>query len=202
MPNLRTITGAISLLLISQTTLASDLSEFRIDAGVGVLDVEPSEDNELHIEVELEGNRKGFFSHRKRDVTDLDIKTSVRNGTLYVELNDDDYDDLEVHWRVSLPSLERTYLDLSVGQINAVVGATELEVELGVGEANVTVPEMYVGDVEVDVGVGSAKLKGAENTKSDRAIVSEEVVGNGLGDRKLKVDVGVGEANVRLSPAS
>ncbi|MDX1492314.1 MAG: hypothetical protein R3332_13615 [Pseudohongiellaceae bacterium] len=215
MQNLIKTAGAIILIAGTQVTLASDhhvvrehiidasdITEFRIDAGVGVLDVDPSEDNELRIELEIEGNRQGFFRRGKRDVTDLDVEIKKRGDILYVELNDDDFDDLELHWRITLPSLERTHLDLSVGQINAKLGATALDVELGVGEANISAPHTYVGNIEVDVGVGSAKLRGADNIKSDRAIVSEEVVGNGFGHMDMTVDVGVGEANVKLSPAS
>lgn len=181
---------------------ASEISEFKIDAGIGVLDVEPSEDDELRIELEIEGNRKGFLRFKKRDVSEIDIKTRIKGSALYVELSDDDYDDLELHWRVFLPAFERTELNLSVGQINASVGHTNLEVDLGVGEANITMPRAYAGKIDMEVGVGGLHLKGAENVDKRRAIVSEEARGNGEGTNDIEVDVGVGEANVVLSHAT
>lgn len=215
MPNLLKISGAFIALGVSQLALASDhfvvrehhidvsdINEFRIDAGVGVLDVVPSYDDMLHIEVEIEGNREGFFRRSKRDVTDIDVKTRVKGDTIYVELNDDDYDDLELHWRIAMPQFKRTELDLSVGQINAELGATALEVDLGVGEANITVPRHSVGKVNVDVGVGGVHLRGANDIERHRAIVSEEISGFGDGEYEVEVDVGVGEATVVLARES
>lgn len=215
MPNLLQLSGAFIAFGVSQLALASDhfvvrehhidvsdIDEFRIDAGVGILDVEPSEDDQLHIVVEIEGNRQGFFRRSKRDVTDIDVKTRVKGDTIFVELNDDDYDDLEVHWRIAMPQFKRTELDLSVGQINAQLEATTLEVDLGVGEANVTVPRRSTGKVKIDVGVGGAHLRGANDTERHRAIVSEEVSGFGDGEHDIEVDVGVGEASVVLASES
>jgi len=180
----------------------ANLTEFRIDAGVGVLDVVSSEDNVLRVEVEIEGNRQGIFRPRKRDVSDIDIKARIKGDILYVELSDGDYDDIELHWRVELPSLERTQLDLAVGQMNVSVGKTNLEVDLGVGEVNVTMPRRYAGEIDMEVGVGGVNLRGADNVDNHRSITSGETTGRGDGSSSIEVDVGVGKATVVLSSAT
>jgi hypothetical protein len=168
-----------------------------IDGGVGTIDIVPVAGTTLRIEVAIEGNRTGLLQ-RKRDVTDIELAQHLDNGELKIELTEDDFDDLEVHWTIEMPAVATTSLNLAVGQLIARVGATELDVNVGVGQASVTAARIDTGHIEASAGVGSATVHGANRSDSQRAFVSENVDGFGEGDFDIEVNVGVGEASVFL----
>ena len=168
-----------------------------IDGGVGTIDIVPVAGTTLRIEVAIEGNRTGLLQ-RKRDVTDIELAQHLDNGELKIELTEDDFDDLEVHWTIEMPAVATTSLNLAVGQLIARVGATELDVNVGVGQASVTAARIDTGHIEAAAGVGSATLHGANSSDSQRAFVSENVDGFGEGEFNIEVNVGVGEASVFL----
>lgn len=181
-------------------TLDVDLNEVEalvIEGGVGTMDIVPVPGTTLHVVVELEGDRTGLLRGR-RDVTDIDLRQNLRNGELTVELTEDDFDDLEVHWTIEMPAVAMTSLNLAVGQLTARVGATDLDVNVGVGQVAVTAAKSDTGHIEASAGVGSATLQGANRSDSQRAFVSENVDGFGEGDYDIEVNVGVGEASVFL----
>jgi hypothetical protein len=168
-----------------------------IDGGVGTMDIVPVPGTTLRIEVEIEGNRTGLL-RRKRDVTDIALAQHLDNGELSIELTEDDFDDLEVHWIIEMPAVATTSLNLAVGQLIARVGATALDVNVGVGQAAVTAARMDTGHIEASAGVGSATLHGVNRSDSQRAFVSENAEGFGDGAFDMEVNVGVGEAAVFL----
>jgi hypothetical protein len=168
-----------------------------IDGGVGTIDIVPVAGTTLRIEVAIEGNRTGLLQ-RKRDVTDIELAQHLDNGELKIELTEDDFDDLEVHWTIEMPAVATTSLNLAVGQLIARVGATELDVNVGVGQASVTAARIDTGHIEASAGVGSATVHGANRSDSQRAFVSENVDGFGEGEFNIEVYVGVGEASVFL----
>lgn len=174
-----------------------DVTALVIDGGVGTMDIVPVAGTTLRIEVEIEGNRTGLL-RRKRDVTDIELAQHLRNGELKIELTEDDFDDLEVHWTIEMPAVAATSLNLAVGQLIARVGPTALDVNVGVGQASVTAARIATGHIEASAGVGSATLHGANRSDSQRAFVSENVDGFGEGDFDIEVNVGVGEASVFL----
>jgi len=93
---------------------------------------------------------------------------------------------------------DTTSLNLAVGQLIARVGATELDVNVGVGQASVTAARIDTGHIVASAGVGSATVHGANRSDSQRAFVSENVDGFGEGEFNIEVNVGVGEASVFL----
>lgn len=185
-----TVTRTLDVSLESVQTL-------NIDGGVGTMDIVPVAGTTLRIEVEIEGNRTGLL-RRKRDVTDIELAQHLDNGELKIELTEDDFDDLEVHWTIQMPAVAATSLNLAVGQLIARVGATALDVNVGVGQASVTASRIDAGHIEASAGVGSATLHGANRSDSQRAFVSENADGFGEGAFDIKVNVGVGEASVFL----
>ena len=54
----------------------------EISNSVGSIHVLPSRDGDLHIDVELEGKRKGFF-RRKVNVEDMDLEIRERGDTIF-----------------------------------------------------------------------------------------------------------------------
>ncbi|MEY3667710.1 MAG: hypothetical protein RL572_1250 [Pseudomonadota bacterium] len=180
--------------------LTRDLDQvqtLRIDGGVGTMDIEPAVGDTLSVEVEIEGERTGLL-RRKRDVSAIDLEQALKNGELRIGLNAEDHDDLEVHWRIRLPAVATTSIHLGVGQVVAHIGATALEVHVGVGEVDITGSRLDAGHVEVSAGVGSASLHGARDQSSQRAFVAESAEGHGEGSFPMDISVGVGDASVLL----
>ncbi|MCB1664832.1 MAG: hypothetical protein KDI28_03590 [Pseudomonadales bacterium] len=174
------------------------IQEVVIDGSVGTMEIRHSDSDELKVELELEGTRH-MWVLSKRDVSDIELVDKVRGDRLSLSLKDHDVDHVKVHWRVELPSVERTRVNMGVGAINGEFGDTELTLDLGVGEGDIRVMRSVAGRVETSAGVGSAELRGASDVVSRRAMVSENTLGYGEGTRKMELSVGVGEMKVHLT---
>jgi len=173
------------------------INEVSIDGGIGTMEVIHTDGKELRVELELEGKRR-FLLLNKRDVSEIEVEDRVRGDHLSLRLNEDELDNVNAHWRVELPSVARTHINLGVGQITAAFADTELELDVGVGAGDISLARRFVGRVETSAGVGSAELHGANDTVSKRAIVSEKTYGYGDGHHRMELNVGVGEMQVRL----
>jgi len=175
-----------------------DVNEVYIDGGIGVMEVVHSDADKIKIELEIEGKRR-FWLMSKRDISELELVQSKRGDTLKIRLNEDDIEHVEIHWRIELPSVARTHINLGVGQITGAFSDTELELDVGVGAANIALARATAGRVETSAGVGSAELHGASNVVSKRVMISEETYGYGEGKNHMELSVGVGEVQVRLT---
>lgn len=175
-----------------------NINEIHIEGGIGTMEVVHTDGTELRVELELEGTRR-YFVLNKRDVSEIEVEDRVRGNRLSLQLNEDDLDHIKVHWRVEMPSVARTHIELGVGQITAEFVNTELELEVGVGAADISLARSFAGRVETSAGVGSAVLNGANDTVSKRAMVSEETYGYGNGHQRMELSVGVGELKVSLN---
>lgn len=201
------LTGAATLLVGTSFAATSatrdhtieveDATEIVFEGGVGSMKFEPTTGTDMRIELDIEADRNWWG--RRRDVDGIDIEVTRRGDRLIIELNEKDLDNLELHWRIALPEVEKTSINLGVGQIIAEVGDTELNVDLGVGEARISAPLQHVGRVETSAGVGDASITGGSDTVNDRAFVSANARGRGEGNRDVDVQVGVGDASVSLS---
>ena len=174
----------------------TDVEEIVLEGGVGSMKIETTTGTELQVELDIEADRNWWG--RRRDVDDIDLKISRSGNRLTIEVNEQDLDDLELHWRVAMPEVEKTSINLGVGQIIAEVGDTELNVDLGVGKARISAPLQHAGRIETSAGVGDASISGGTDTVNDRAFVSANARSHGAGSRDVDVQVGVGEATVAL----
>jgi hypothetical protein len=177
------------------------INEISIAGGVGTMEIVHTDGKELRVTLELEGKRR-YLVFNKRDVADIEIEEDVRGDRLSLRLNEDDIEHVKVHWRVEMPSVARTGINLGVGEITGEFANTELELGVGVGAGNISLARSFAGRVEISAGVGSAMLQGANDTVSKRAMVSEETYGYGDGEQRMELSVGVGEMKVHLHDES
>jgi hypothetical protein len=171
-----------------------DIDEIELHASVGSVEILPHDANEVRLVLEIEGQRSGWL-RRRHDVSNIELEHDVRGHRLVLRQTEED---TKTEWTVRMPAVARTTLNLGVGEIDADLGATKLLVKLGVGDADVTLPAASTGEVDIDVGVGNANLRGANSVDGKRAIVSETVRGHGNGALDARVKVGVGDASVWL----
>ena len=107
------------------------------------------------------------------------------------------------HVEVRLPRHLALRAELGVGEVDVRGVEGDVEVEVGVGEARVHVRESAVAEVSLDVGVGDAELvprPGGTRTSRFLFLGNEIDWREGSGSAMVAVEVGVGEANVRLQP--
>lgn len=173
------------------------ITDITFEGGVGEMTIVRATGSELLVELEIESERN--WRGKRRNISDIDVVMDRRGDRLHVSLNEDDMDNLELNWRIALPDVARTTVNLGVGQLIAETGDTDLRVELGVGDARIGIPRQHTGRIDASVGVGSVHMDGARDTVSKRAFVSESVYGYGDGIRDAQVEVGVGEVSVVLN---
>lgn len=175
-----------------------NISEVEIDGGVGEMDIVHTDGDEIKIELELEGKRR-YWIMNKRSVSEIELEQSTRGNKLKISMNDEDIKHVDIHWRIELPSVAHTSINLGVGKITGEFADTELELDIGVGAADIAVARSSAGRLELNSGVGSAYLHGANNVVSKRAFTSEQTYGYGDGQLPMDLNVGVGEMKVHLT---
>lgn len=172
----------------------TDIEEIEIHASVGQMRIMPSEGNEIRLVLEIESNDNGWFD-RSRDVSDVELESDVRGKRLVLRQTEDE---TTTEWTVQMPAVARTSIEMGVGEIDAQFGPTELDIDMGVGDVEVSLPESSTGEIDLATGVGEVKLRGAHDVENDRAFVSHDVHGSGDGDMDARIDVGVGEVRLEL----
>jgi len=175
-----------------------DINEVEISGGVGEMDIVHTDGDEIKIELELEGKRR-YWIMNKRSVSEIELMQSTRGDRLKIKMNDDDIKNVDIHWRIELPSVARTKINIGVGKITGEFADTELDLDVGVGAADIAVARSSAGRLDLNSGVGSAYLQGANNVVSKRAFTSEQTYGYGDGQLPMDFNVGVGEMKVRLT---
>lgn len=173
------------------------IEDIEFNNGVGRFEIIQTNGDEMRVMLDIESEKKGFF-RRSADVSDMDIEVKERGDRLYLSFEEKN---AKAEWIVEIPKsakIERTSIQMGVGEVEVEIGETELEIELGVGEVFVEAPESSVGRVDINVGVGDASLRGGEILDRDSVFISKSINGEGSGNFSLEVDLGVGDVDVRL----
>lgn len=171
------------------------VSEVEIRNGVGRVEIIPATGDEMSVILDIEANRHGHFFRPRRDVSGLDLESRERGDTLILEFEEHD---VSADWVVEMPRVDRTDIDVGVGEVRLEIENTELDLRVGVGEVRVEAPVASVGKVRLNTGVGDASLRGGEVLDDRSSFISKHVRGEGEGDLSLDVEVGVGDISVRL----
>lgn len=173
----------------------SGVTKIEVKNGVGTVSIAPTTGETLSAEVFIEGNRSGVF-RRKTDVSEFDIEVERSGNTLKLSFGENN---TQANWHIQMPVIDALYVNLGVGQVDIEVLDTAVDVNNGVGEVNISAKVDYTGKISVNTGVGNAKITGAFNVETKRAIVSERSEATGEGNRTINVEVGVGDAQVKLN---
>ncbi len=181
---------------------SGELDAIRFEISVGELEVTAGNNDGIAVEIlaECKSDRRDC----KAALEDLKISDRIRGGVLTIEL--EGYPKwgkgrIEVEAFVTIPADFDFDLDMGVGEVNIDGLVGNLDLELGVGELTIDTKAEHLRSVSLDVGVGDAAIYGGTNRVEERRsfLVGSEVYwAEGNGDKRIKVDVGVGEAKVRL----
>ena len=182
--------------VVRNHTIALDGAvELEISNNVGRIDLVQGDGDEVRVILDIEGQKSGFF-RRQVDVDDMDLQIRKRGDTLFLKF---DEKNASAEWTVEMPVMKRTIIEMGVGEVRLEVGDTDLDVDLGVGDVEIVAPEDSVGRISISVGVGDASVRGAEILDRQSAFISQSVRAQGKGNKDINVDLGVGDANLRLN---
>ena len=179
---------------------AADASRIHLDFPVGDLEVEVGSGREVEIQVELECDspRKTRCVEAAKKVElvvssgsrlDVELKGWPKNGDRGLEGN----------FKVIVPRDLPLNAELGVGNMTITGLEADLNANLGVGDVSVTMPESAVAEVRLNAGVGDASLSAGGRSFTGKGFVGKELDWTGgSGKARVKIDCGVGEANVKL----
>lgn len=181
---------------------AAEFDAVRFDLSVGELEVLAGNGDKIEVEVfaECKRNRRDC----EEALEDIELFDRARSKVLAIEL--EGYPKwgkgrIEIEATVRIPADFDFELDMGVGEVNIEGLRGNLDLDLGVGELTIDAKPAHLRSVNLDVGVGDAEIYGsAKHVEGRRSFLvgSEVYWSEGKGDKRIKVDVGVGEVTVRL----
>ena len=172
----------------------------RMEFAVGELKVLPGEGSQVRFDLRIKC--KNHSARRCEELAnEMRFESEDRNGTLYLKL--DRFPKwgkgFEVHGELRVPRHMPVDVDMGVGQLTVEGMEGELEVNLGVGDADIRVPRAMANRVSVDTGIGDASIRGASGEVTRRSFIGAHASwGQGIGRSQVRLHVGVGDATVRL----
>ncbi len=199
---------------------ASGIRQVAIKAGAGDITIVASLNPTVAVDVSLTPRRGGIFAslvqaEQEVDKATLESTTSDHVLTLTVTPTGKDRR-FEEDWTVHMPPDLAVALKLGVGNvtIQGLGGGMDLDVgvgdttvtapagdvhlKLGVGDADLTAPAAMYGPVKASGGIGDATILVNGRSIQGKGMMGRTVSWTGQGPHTLKVEVGVGDAQVTL----
>lgn len=168
---------------------------------VGELRVIPSDESRVRFDVRV--RCRGRADERCEELANrLVLESDDSGGTLYLKL--EKYPKwtnkgLTVMGELHLPRAMALQVEMGVGDLNIEGLEGDLDVDLGVGDADIRLPRVRAHHVSVETGVGEASIHGGGmNTRSSGFIGSHAVWSGDDGRSSVRLHVGVGDAAVQL----
>jgi hypothetical protein len=98
-----------------------------------------------------------------------------------------------------MPAALALEADMGVGAVAIAGLQKDISVDVGVGDAEISVKAADYGRVSGDAGVGDIKVDSSSGEgKSQRAVVSDSVDWVADGSASINADVGVGDVQINL----
>jgi hypothetical protein len=205
---------------LSDSFSAAGLERVFLDIGVGDVVVTGTDGDTVDVEVILTARRGGIFSSKRRaerEIQEATLDSYVGDSKLNLSIDSPSSDRrFEEEWHVELPGRLLVKMDVGVGDVSIrhIAGGVHMEcgvgdilieaeggeisVEAGVGEITVRAPADAYGHVECAAGVGDARLIVRGDKIGGGGFIGDEVKWNGNGDATIEIEVGVGDATIRL----
>jgi len=178
-----------------------DLRRVRVDFPVGELQIEPTDGDQLLVTVFVTCKHRSQESC-ERSADRIKVRTSDRGDLLSIKIEGVpkfNAGSVQVKCTVKVPRALDLDVDMGVGELTIREIAGNLEVDLGVGEIDVALAENNVRDVRLNVGIGEASFSGSHGNRSVSGLFGRKITWtDGAGASRVNVDLGVGEARVRL----
>lgn len=173
----------------------------HLEFPVGELKVIPTDGSkvEFHVRVKCRGRSEGRCEELANELV---LQSTDKSGTLHLKL--EDYPKtfnkgFSVHAELHVPRKLPIEIDMGVGELDMAGIEGDLDVDLGVGDADIRTPRSATGHVTVDTGIGDAEIRGTAGEAQRSGFVGSHASWrSGTGKSSVRLHVGVGEATVRL----
>ena len=179
-----------------------NVDQIVLNFPLGEATVAASDDNRLHVELEIfcETDKESCNKLADRVV----LNSERKGGKLYVAPSVQSktaYRNSEVVFRVKTPHGVPLRVSLGYGSLSIGEVRSPLEVTMSAGEVTVEMEKSAVRNVWLDANVGDAELRGSDLHEGNRKmLVGAEVDWReGPGEHDVSVDVATGAISVRLT---
>lgn len=175
--------------------------EVRIDFPVGELQVEPSARSRISLDLTAKCKRWGR-DDCEENAERIRIEAEEVGGVLRIRVKN--YPKMHsggfsLHGVLRLPRELALRVEMGVGELRITDIEGDLDVDLGVGEADIRTPGRAVRSVEVATGVGDASVVAGGGRVRRRSFISSSASWDeGRGRSTVSLNVGVGDATVRV----
>jgi len=170
--------------------------EVVLDIDVGSAEVFATDEQEIRVEVVVSPTESSWFTFwGSADISGVELDVDQGGKRITIKLNEQD--DIKQEWKIYLPRQAAVNLNVGVGSIEVSNMENDIDIDLGVGHAEVR-HEILYHSVSLESGVGevSVDLQGQAVEVSRhfvrQAYHKEEQTGFG----ELNVNVGVGQIEV------
>ena len=174
---------------------ASSFDTLQLEMSVGEMDIEFYDGDVIELDIQLEADRS-WLTFRRRSVDNVELEQLPSGSRLYLGI---DRDNIEQTWKARIPAKLALEIEVGVGDVGIEGLENDLNLDVGVGAAKVEVPTENYHTVAVTAGVGDAMIRGfsggADNER--HALVGANAYYNGDGEYEIRIEVGVGDAQVR-----
>jgi len=175
-------------------------TKVRVDFPVGSLHIEANDDDHVRLDLVVRCNGhdlddcREYASRLKLIVTNDDNVLNIKLDKLPKFFHN-----VNVDGQLQVPRTLPLHVEMGVGDVRVYDMENEVDVELGVGDAQARLPDDNVRAVDIEVGVGDATLRRQGHTVASRGFIGREVHwDDGAGHARVRFHVGVGDGEVRL----
>jgi hypothetical protein len=174
----------------------------HVEFPVGELRVIPTDDS--HVEFDIKVRCRGRAeADCEEHASRLVLDSHDSGGTLSLELKNypkwHHSNGFTVIGELRMPRSQALRVEMGVGQLDISGLQGDLEVDLGVGEADIRTTRASAAKVSVEAGIGDATIRGAGgDLESSRFLGARASWSGGSGKADVRLHVGVGDATVRL----
>jgi hypothetical protein len=185
----------------TQSFAVSRQHRVRLEFPIGELRVLPSDDSRVRFDLRV--RCKSRSDERCMELAnELRLESDDDGGTLSLKL--EGYPKWQrkgftAMGELRVPRALAVKIEMGVGQLEIEGLLGDLDVDLGVGQADVRIPRANVREVSVDTGIGDASIRGAGSSSASSRFLGTRVEwSEGRGRADVRIHVGVGEGTVRL----
>ncbi len=177
-----------------------DAREISLDFPVGEVTVEARDDSQVGVHLQLACKHGRSRCVKAAEAVRLVYNTSgnrvhvqVKNWPKFRGGN------LHVIARIEVPRNLPLRAELGVGELNIEGTTADLTVDLGIGEANITLPKEAIGSIGVDTGIGEAGINANGRRYESAGLMTRTLRWNeGTGRAEVNANCGIGEIDVTL----
>lgn len=186
-----------------QTVDAAGLDSINIEHPVGDLQVIGTSGNRVTIEMSVSCGR--WFAGSCREKADrLELSVEQAGDVLFVRIDEmpNTVKSLSIDMEIRVPRRFAAEIEHGVGDTRVTGLRGDVSVELGVGDVMLTSEARWFRSVSLEAGVGDVDLRVSGRRGGEEEgflfLGNEIEWRDGKGQSHIEVEVGVGEADVRL----